>query len=500
MSAIPERIAIIGSGIAGLFAAMMLAREGREVVMLERDPPPAWPTDPDGANAAFDDWKRPGVGQLRHSHAFLARLIGILRQHHPVLLDRLKQAGCREVGLADMLPATLQDQYTPEPGDEAMSMLMSRRTTFELVTRAYVTSLTGVTIRSSAFVAGLIGANDDGQLRVTGLRLANGDELSVEVVIDAAGRLSQALEWLAELGAEAADDPVPAGILYYTRHWRLNPGMEEPPRNGVPGAGDLGYLKFGLFNADNGCFSVTLALPEVETELRTAIVRPQVFDAICGELPGVAPWIEPGRSTAVSKVFAMGDLTSHWRRMVTDGRALTRGLFLIGDGLVRSNPLYGRGASFAAIEAVELSRALDASADPDQRAVLYDRFVEQALRPFWEDMVDQDRAAIRRAAAERAGTPPSLRGRLMQSFVRDGAGVAVRGDLPAFRAALRAFHMLDPPRAWLREPRHLGLVLTTWARGKKRNAHLYPSRMGPDRAEMFDKLGIAAGVGETLAA
>lgn len=492
MSARPEQIVIIGSGVAGLFAAMMLAREGRAVTVLERDPPPDWSTDPDGADAAFDEWKRPGVGQLRHSHAFLARLIAILRQHHPALLDQLKAAGCREVGLADMLPSTLQGQYTPDPGDAAMSILMSRRTTFELVTRAYVEGLTGVTIRSSAFVGGLVAEDDAGRLAVTGVRLENGETLAADIVIDAAGRHSQAVEWLAALGVTVADEPVPAGILYYTRHWRLNPGMGEPPRNGVPGAGDLGYLKFGLFNADNGCFSVTLAVPEVETELRMSIVRPEVFDAICDALPGVAPWTGPERSTAVSKVFAMGDLTSHWRRLAMEGRALARGLFLIGDGLVRSNPLYGRGTSFAAIEAVELARALDVSPDPDQRAVLYDRFVEQTLRPFWDDMVDQDRAAIRRAAAERAGTPPSLRGRLMQSFVRDGAGVAVRGDLPAFRAAMRAFHMLDPPRAWLREPRHLGVVLSTWAKGRKRNAHLYPARMGPDRAEMFEMLGLGS--------
>ena len=78
----------------------------------------------------------------------------------------------------------------------------------------------------------------------------------------------------------------------------------------------------------------------------------------------------------------------------------------------------------------------------------------------------------------------------MRSFIRDGAGVAVRDDLPAFRAALRAFHMLDKPRAWLTEPRHMGVVLKTWARGKRRNAHLYPGRMGPDRTEMLDLLGL----------
>ena len=496
----PERIVVVGAGIAGLFAAMMLAGPGRQVTVLERDAPPAWPTDPEGANAAFDDWRRPGVGQLRHSHAFLARLLTVLREHHPVLLEQLKAAGCREVGFEDLLPATLKDRYAPEPGDAAMSMLMSRRTTFELVARAYVERLEGVTIRAPAFVSGLIAATNGDGCIVSGVRLEDGEEFAADIVVDAAGRLSQALDWLAELGVTPPDEPQPAGILYYTRHWRLNPGEGEPPRNGVAGAGDLGYLKFGLFNADNGYFSITLALPEVETELRQAIVRPEVFDGICRALPGVAPWILPERSTPVSKVFAMGDLTSHWRRMVVDGRPLVAGLFLLGDGLVRSNPLYGRGTSFAAIEAGELARALAASPDPGQRAVLYDRFVEQALRPFFDDMVDQDRSAIRRAADERAGTPPSLRGRLIRSFVRDGAGPAVRGDLPAFRAAMRAFHMLDPPRAWLREPRHLGVVLSTWAKGKKRNAHLYPAQMGPDRAEMLATIGIEPEGVEGLAA
>jgi glycine/D-amino acid oxidase-like deaminating enzyme len=36
-----ERIIIVGAGIAGLGSAMALAREGRTVTVLDRDPPPA---------------------------------------------------------------------------------------------------------------------------------------------------------------------------------------------------------------------------------------------------------------------------------------------------------------------------------------------------------------------------------------------------------------------------------------------------------------------------
>jgi 2-polyprenyl-6-methoxyphenol hydroxylase-like FAD-dependent oxidoreductase len=496
-----EQIVIVGAGVAGLFAAMMLAGEGRTVTVLDRDPaPPEGLADGEDADRAFRDWHRRGVGQMRHSHAFLARLVNIVRAHHPALLDQWRAAGCREVGLEDLLPSTLKDRYTPAPGDADMSILMSRRITMELVTRRYVAGLPGVTLRPDTFVTGFLTRKDNaGAGVVEGVTLDGGERLQADTVIDAEGRLSQAADWLAEAGVAVEASGEPCGILYYPRHWRLNPGQGEPPRNGAPGAGDMGYLKFGLFNADNGCFSVTLAVPEVETELRQAIVRPPVFDAVCNAIPGLAPWIEPERSTAQSKVFAMGDLTSRWRRMVANGAPVARGLYLIGDGLIRSNPLYGRGTSFAAIEAEVLARAFAASKDPTARAILYDSLVEQALRPFYDDMLDQDRSAIRRARAARAGAPRSLKGRVIESFVVDGAGLAVRDDLPAFRAALRAFHMLDQPRAWLKEPRHMGVVLKTWARGKKQKAHLYPQKLGPDRAEMLALLGIDSGAGEMAA-
>ena len=35
-----ERILVVGGGIAGLSAVLALARAGREVTVLERDPPP----------------------------------------------------------------------------------------------------------------------------------------------------------------------------------------------------------------------------------------------------------------------------------------------------------------------------------------------------------------------------------------------------------------------------------------------------------------------------
>ena len=94
-----ERVLVIGAGMAGLWTALALSPTGRDVVLLERDPTPA-----DGdADAAFLDWNRRGVGHLRHSHAFLARLRLIIRDEHPELLAELLEAGCRDLSFVDGL-------------------------------------------------------------------------------------------------------------------------------------------------------------------------------------------------------------------------------------------------------------------------------------------------------------------------------------------------------------------------------------------------------------
>ena len=488
-----ESVLVIGAGIAGLCAGLALAPTGRSVTILERDPEP-----PSGdADEAFRDWNRRGVGHLRQSHAFLARLGKIIRADHPALREALLAMGVRELGFESMLSPAQKATYVEKPVDAEFTLLTSRRTTLELVMRRYVEALPNVTIRSEAMVRALLTERDpSGVLKVVGVRVETPggiEELRAPVVIDAGGKNGSGVEQLVEEGAPITEETETAGILYFTRHYRLRPGKSEPPREGnPPSGGDLGYLKFGIFPGDNNCFSVTMCAPEIEYELRKAIVRPEVWDQMIDNLAGLKVWCNAEQAEPTSRVFGMGDLLSRWRDLVQDGKPAVLGYFAVGDCLVRTNPLYGRGCSLAAVEAYMVRDVLAETADPGTRLLAYHQRVASELRPYYLAMRGQDRNAIRRAEqALSPGYKPTLREKMLLSFFLDGVTPAMRFDTDLLRESMRGFHMLEHPDAWIRRPKNFAKILRYWARGKKRNSAAYPPKAGPDRETMMRALGLA---------
>lgn len=486
-----ERIIVIGAGVAGLCAAMSLAGEGRRVTVLDRDPPPP-DLDPD---SAFHDWSRRGVTQLRHSHVFIGRLVATLRDRHPTLWEKLVAAGAREVTFGDALPYALRGDYTYAPGDEALSFLFSRRSTLELIMRRHAASLPGVEFITEVFVKGIETEMADGVVAVTGVRgVKDGEEIVwfADSFVDASGRTTQGTDWLRAAGADIPEEESPAGILYFTRHYRLRDGCGEPDRGIAQGAGDLGYLKYGVFAADNRHFSITLACPEIETEMRVALPSAAVFDRVCAMLPGVARWTDPSRAEPVSKVFAMGALKSVWRSFVKEGRPITANWYAIGDAAIRTNPLYGRGCTTGAVQAFLLGEIFDGTRDAAARLLALDARVRAEIRPFFDAMVRQDKAAIRRAERERSGedAKPSLRGRITKSFLEDAIGPASRGDVHVLRALMKPFHMQEAPTAWMKRADVMARVFVMWMRAKSQKADFYLPPLGPDRADMLKTLGI----------
>lgn len=207
-----ESVLVIGAGIGGLCTALALAPTGRKIVILERDAAPA-SADPD---QVFLDWKHTGVGHLRQSHAFLARLRTIIKTEHPQLLEALLALGVRELSFTALLTEQQREAYAPAAEDADLTIITSRRTTLELAMRAYVEALANVTIRSGFLVRRLLTHQaEDGVIDVTGISGQSNDmegSLLADVVVDASGRAGFTIDQLKQEGAAIAEESESAGI------------------------------------------------------------------------------------------------------------------------------------------------------------------------------------------------------------------------------------------------------------------------------------------------
>lgn len=484
-----EQIAVVGAGICGLCTALALARTGNAVTIYERDIPP-----PDGgAEEAFFEWKRRGAAQFRHPHAFLAVMCNLLEENYPDLVEQFWEAGARKFTFKDMLPPELAATYVPAPGDEKMWLLMCRRATMETLLRRYVEDRPNITINNTTNVVGITTVRENDQLTVTGLEVQQDrqepQQVSADVVVDASGRTSKFQGWLEALGAviEVEDDD--AEIVYYTRHYKLKPGEEEPPRTTKErSAGDIGYIKYGVFPGDNGHFAVIVCLPNHETELREAVKDPDKYDLICRSIPGLYNWVREDKCDPTTASFGFGDIHSVWKHFIHNDKPVALNFFAVGDSAVRTNPLYGRGCSTGIIHAHLLADVLAGEQDPVKRATTFDKLTEEALRPIFKSSLNEDKRGIKRAKTIVEGKlvddASTLRGWLRLVFA-DAISAAAREQVHVIRGAMKTFNLMEKPGTFLKDNKIRFILLRYLLRGRKKNMGARLQR-GPNRTEMLD--------------
>ena len=463
-----ERVVVAGGGAGGLGAALALARRGHEVLVLERDPLHD-ATSPDDAFG----WERPGAPQTHQTHGFLARIVVLMRERFPDLLDALVQAGCSTVSGTAALGA-------PQPGDEDLAILLVRRTTFEWVLRRAVEAEPGVEIRSGVGVAGLLAARDDGAGTpiVGGVVLDDGVEVRGDLVIAATGRRGDVPAWLKPLGVMVQETVRPSGLMYLTRWYRADDALETPPAPKL--GGDLGYLKFLIVPGDGGMLSATLAVGTEDKQMRRLLSEPDRFERACRSLPGPDQWFGELDLEPIGGIRPMGGLMNRIRRFTdASGRPTVRNFHAVGDAHTCTNPLYGRGCSLALLQAVLLADAMEAHDDPTERAAAYEALCREEVAPWWHHAVEIDKSGADTADGD--APDQAQRDRLAAVMA------ASQTDPVIGRGMARLWNLLTRPADLNAEPEFVARVGAIMA---DPDAYPAPDPTGPSRQLLLD--GLAA--------
>jgi 2-polyprenyl-6-methoxyphenol hydroxylase-like FAD-dependent oxidoreductase len=489
-----KHIIVIGGSITGLGAGLALTSDGHRVTILEADSAPM----PKSHLEAFD-WDRRGSPQTKHSHALLARLYLFIRDRAPGLLEKILACGAEELGFVERA-REIFGEFEIEDGDEDIVLLACRRSTFEWVLRRHILDTGLVDFRDGVSVTGLSSIRDasTGLPRVTGVRVEGADgsvyELTGDLVVDASGRRSRLRQWLPQIGTkEVRQESEPCGIFYTSRFYRLHDETKPPELEGGIVGADLGYLKVGLFPGDSRIFSLTLAADPHDDVMRKILHEPG-FDAAAAAIPVAESWIRPEISKPVSGVNGMANLNNVRRFLVENGEPLALGVCAIGDALIHTNPISGRGCSLGWVGAFALADALREHPD-DLRALALDLDARSDFDvvPWYEIQLRQDRDAIDVAEALRRGEDPYRVVRddgtnnpkaFMRSVLREGLLPAIREDLTLMRIFMRAMNLLEKPDDLMGRPEVMQRVMVSYQKREERE----PLFQGPARSEMLEIL------------
>jgi 2-polyprenyl-6-methoxyphenol hydroxylase-like FAD-dependent oxidoreductase len=219
-------ILIVGAGICGLGAGLMLARDGHDVTILERDASPL----PESAQSAWDSWTRGGVAQFRQPHNFMPGLRLLLEAELPDIQNALRDAGAGRFDLLHPLPP-FPDQ-SPRPIDDQCWTYTARRPVGEWVFASAAAREPRITMRRGVRVAGLLTGPEAirGVPHVAGVRTVDGEDIRADLVVDASGRQSRGAEWLTAIGARPPTRNKPTAASYYTRYFSGTPPMRKVRR------------------------------------------------------------------------------------------------------------------------------------------------------------------------------------------------------------------------------------------------------------------------------
>jgi 2-polyprenyl-6-methoxyphenol hydroxylase-like FAD-dependent oxidoreductase len=335
---------IIGARVAGAPTAMLLARKGYRVLLLDRA---AFPSDTMSTHLIH----QPGVAILKRWG----------------LLDRVVATGCPPITsyTLDADEVTISGSPAPLHGIRAAYCPRRHKLDDILVGEAVVA---GAELRERFAVQEIL----MGGGRVTGVRGRAADGRTVteraRIVIGADGKHSL----VARAMGAASYNEVPSLSCYYYSYWSGVPvhGMEAYPREG---------RAFGAFPTNDGLTCVFVAWPHAEFHRFRADVERNFMGTL--ELaPGLAERVRAGRRE--ERWIGTADLPNRFRTSFGPGWAL------VGDAGYHQDPITGFGITNAFRDAEQLAGAINAGLcgllSLDEALAEYQRRRDEAALPWYQ--------------------------------------------------------------------------------------------------------------------
>ncbi|MHB8465022.1 MAG: FAD-dependent oxidoreductase [Acidimicrobiales bacterium] len=420
------RVVVAGAGVVGLSTAMLLARDGHDVAVVERDA--AVPPEPD---KAWADWERRGINQFRLLHFFLPRFHNLLEAELPDVAKALDDAGAVRYNPIRQMPDEMTGGARPE--DASHEALTGRRPVVEAAIAAVGGATPGVTIRRGVPVAGLLAG---GEGHAVGLRTEAGEEIRADLVVDAMGRRSPLPSWLEAIGGARPDEELDdSGFVYYGRHFRGT----QPVLFG-PLLQDYGSISILTLPADNGTWGLGVITSSKDTAMRS-LSDTQRWTSVVQNLPLAAHWLDG--EPIEDKPTVMAKIEDRHRSFVVGGRPVATGVLAVGDSWACTNPSVGRGASIGLMHAVALRDLLrDEIADPAGLALAWHDVTMRTVEPYYRSTLAYDHQRLADVAAILDGREPHVDEQHV--FVR-ALGAAAGQDADCLRALLKLASMLALP-------------------------------------------------------
>ena len=440
--------------MAGMFAARVLSEHFQRVTVVDRD--------------RYDDNSeyRSGVPQSRHLHILLERGQRIARELFPELESQLVAAGVpllnmgRDVEFVTFGGKVLRYHSRHE-------LRSSSRGWLENTLRSHLRQQPELGLVEGVDVHSLY-VRADGQVCGVRGKRKHGEEfvLYADLVVDASGRNSKALEWLGALGYAAPGiTTINAFLGYATRWFRIAPRAATPWRAVLTGAQPTSNPRGGaLFPVEGDRWVVTLAgigehRPPTDDagflEFTRRLSTPTIYEAIKDAEP-------------LSPVYGYRRTENRWVHFERLSR-WPEGFVVLGDAACAFNPVYGQGMTVSAMEASLLGELLEVQgADIRGLSRRFQRRLPQVLKAPWLLATGED---FRWPTTE--GGKPDAATRVAHWYV-DRVFEIMSSRADVVETFLAVQHLLAAPTALFR-PTIFARVMTHAARSLVARGRAQPS-------------------------